>query len=158
MLNFTDVNLKPISGIAKFQFTGSTGRGHISMICEGCTETNNKCFKFYNLAKPISCIIYLEASNLYGHSMMQLPPTEVPEWVNLKDFDLDNYSSNLQIVCLSEVDLDYPDKLHNLYDDYHLAGEKIKVTEEMFSKFQLQIIKGNYISFFLVKTKNLFLI
>ena len=90
--------------------------------------------------------------------MMQLLPIEVPEWVNPKNFDLDNYSSNRQIVCQLEVDLDYPDKLHNFYDDYHLAGEKIKVTEEMFSKFQLQIIKGNYISFFLVKTKNLFLI
>ena len=50
MLNFTDVNLKLISGIEKFQFTGSTVRGHISMICKGCTETNNKRFKFYNLA------------------------------------------------------------------------------------------------------------
>ena len=30
---------------------------------------------------------------------MQLLPIEVPEWVNPKNFDLDNYSSNRQIVC-----------------------------------------------------------
>ena len=42
-----------------------------------------------------------------------------------------------------EVDLDYPDELHDLHNDYPLAGEKIKVTEEMMSQYQLQIIKYN---------------
>ena len=58
--------------------------------------------------------------------MMQLLPTEILDWVNQNDFDLDNYPNNGPIVCLLEFDLDYPDKLHDLCDDYHLDGEKIK--------------------------------
>ena len=38
-------------------------------------------------------------------------------------------------------------------NDYPLAGEKIKVTEEMFSKYQLQIIEDN--NFSLGKNKKL---
>ena len=42
-----------------------------------------------------------------------------------------------------EIDLDYPDELHNLHNDYPLASEKIKVTKEMLSEYQLQIIEDN---------------
>ena len=48
--------------------------------------------------------------------------------------------------CFLEVDLDYLNDLHNLHNDYPLAGEKIKLTEEMLSKFQLQIIGDNNLS------------
>ena len=33
--------------------------------------------------------------------------------------------------------------MHNLHNDYPLAGEKIKVTKEMLSEYQLQIIEDN---------------
>ena len=54
-----------------------------------------------------------------------------------------NYSDDSPLSCFLEVDLDYPNKLHDLYNDYTLAGEKIKVTEEMLSKYQLKIIGNN---------------
>ena len=38
-----------------------------------------------------------------------------------------------------EVDLKYPKKLHDLHNDYPLAPEKIKVTEDMLSKYSKQI-------------------
>ena len=52
-----------------------------------------------------------------------------------------------------EVDLDYPNEMHDLHNDYLLASEKIKVTEEMLSKYQLQIMKDN--NFSLGKSKKL---
>ena len=39
-----------------------------------------------------------------------------------------------------EVDLEYPQELHDLHNDYILAPEKMKVTKEMLS-FILQINK-----------------
>ena len=48
----------------------------------GCTETNNKFLKSYNANKRISYIKYLDANNLYEHSMMQLLPTEILHWVS----------------------------------------------------------------------------
>ena len=74
---------------------------------------------------------------------MQLLPTEILDWVNPKDFNLDNYSNDSTLGCFLEVDLDYPAELHDFHNDYHLVGAKIKLAEEMLSKHQLQIIENN---------------
>ena len=76
---------------------------------------------------PYSYIIYLVTNNLYGRSMMQL----LLDWVNPKDFNLDNHSINTPIGCFLEVDLDYPDELHNLHNDYPLVGEKIEAKKNV---------------------------
>ena len=65
MLKFTDVNIKLISDTEKHQFVESMIRGAISMICKGNAETNNNFLKSYNAEKSRSCIIYLDANNLY---------------------------------------------------------------------------------------------
>ena len=49
--------------------------------------------------------------------MTQLLPTEILDWVNSKDFNLDNYSNNSLIGCFLQVDPYYPDELHNLHSD-----------------------------------------
>ena len=36
---------------------------------------------------------------------------------------------------LLEVDLEYPDKLHELHNDYPLAPEKLAVSSDMLSKY-----------------------
>ena len=70
MLRFTNVNLKLILDIEKYRLVESLIRGGISMICKGYAEANNKFLKSYDINKPTSCIIYLDANNLYGYSMM----------------------------------------------------------------------------------------
>ena len=124
---FTDVNLKLISNIKKYQFFESPIRGSISMIFKGYAKANNKFLKSYDANKPTSYIIYLDANNLYGHSIMHILPTEILDWVNPKDFNLDSYSNNSPISCFLEVDLNYLNELHDSHNDYPLAGRKIKV-------------------------------
>ena len=58
--------------------------------------------------------------------MMHLQPTETLDWVNRKGFNRNNYSNHNPIGCFLDVDLDYPDELHGLQNNYALAGEKIK--------------------------------
>ena len=77
MFRFTNDNLKLISDFEKYQFTESTMRSGISMICEGYAEAINKLLKSYNYKNPSSYIMYLDANNLYGHSMIQLLPPEL---------------------------------------------------------------------------------
>ena len=53
--------------------------------------------------------------------------------IRLNQKGLDNYSNNSPIGSFLEFDCDYTDELHDFHNDYPLAGEKIKVTEEMLS-------------------------
>ena len=64
---------------------------------EGYTEPINKLLKSYNANEPGSSILYLDANNLYRQSMMQLLPTGIFDWVNPKDFSLNNNSNNVII-------------------------------------------------------------
>ena len=60
------------------------------------------------------------------------------------------YQENVRVfLCIVQGKLF--DELDDLHNNYPLAGEKIKVTEEMLSKYQLQIIE-DYV-FFLGKNK-----
>ena len=67
------------------------------MICQGYAEANSKLLEFYNNNKLTLYIVYLDANNLYGHSMTQLIPTEILDWVDPKDFSLDGYSNDSPI-------------------------------------------------------------
>ena len=53
----------------------------------------------------------------------------------IKVFDLDTISENSLVVYILEVDLEYPDFLHDLQNDYPSCPEKIEVTHEMLSKY-----------------------
>ena len=55
---------------------------------------------------------------------------------------MEKYSSNSSKECVSEVDFEYPKELrelHNDYNDYPLAADKIKIKREMLSNYQLRI-------------------
>ena len=42
----------------------------------------------------------------------------------MTDDELDDWE---HLSCILEVDLEYPEKLHNLHNDYHLAPEHVKI-------------------------------
>ena len=50
-------------------------------------------------------------------------------------FDVDSISQKSPIGYFFEVDLDYPDELHELLNDYPLAPEKRAVSSDMLSKY-----------------------
>ena len=124
---FTSVRMKLISDAEEYQ---SMIRGYMLIIFMGCTEANNKFLRSYNPRKAILYISYLDANNLNNYSMMQRLPNEILDWVNPEKFILENYSDNVSIGCFLEVDIDYPDELHNFYNDYPLVAKKIKVTKK----------------------------
>ena len=74
--------------------------------------------------------------------MSQKLPTGNFEWVdkniNLSDYDVDSSKG-----IILEVDLEYPKELHDLHNDYPVAPEKIKVSNEMLSNY-CKIIAEKY--------------
>ena len=79
ILRFTGVKLILMRDIEKYQFIESTTRDCISMIFRGYAEANKTFLKSYDASKSTSYIIYLNAKNWYGHSMMHLLTTEILE-------------------------------------------------------------------------------
>ena len=81
MVMVSNVNLKRMPDIEKYQFIETTMRGGISMICKSDAKSDNKLLKLNDANKSRSYIIYLDANNLHGHSPMQLFQTEILDWL-----------------------------------------------------------------------------
>ena len=91
----------------------------------------------YDLKKPSTVIIYLDKNNLYGWSMSEYLPYEWLE--NVDEFDVMSINEKSEIGCFLEVDFEYPNKLHELHNDYPLAPEKFAVSSDMLSKYCKEI-------------------
>ena len=129
MLKMTGVELEKISDIDKYLFIEKGLRGGISYIAKRCAKANNKYMNDYDPKKQSTFISYLHMNNLYGRAMSEYLPYEGFEWLkNIDEFDLISISEISLIGYFLEVDLKYPDELHELHKDYPLASEKLAVS------------------------------
>ena len=62
------------------------------------------------------------ANNPYSWAMLKQLPTSGFKWMT--DDELDDWE---HLSCILEVDLEYPEQLHNLHNDYPLAPERVKI-------------------------------
>ena len=138
MLKMTDIKLELMTDIDMFQFIEKGLRGGISYIANRYGKANNKYMKKYDEKAPSKYIMYLDANNLYGWAMSQYLPTGGFRWMTQKQIDkinLATYKEDSEKGFIAEVDLEYPEKLHDLHNDYPLAPEKVKVTSDMLSEY-----------------------
>ena len=66
--------------------------------------------------------LHLDANNLNGWAMSKQLSTSGFEWMT--DDELDDWK---HLSCFLEVDLEYPEDLHDLHNDYLLAQERVKI-------------------------------
>ena len=132
-----------------FQFIEKGMRGGTSYIANRHGEANNKYMKTYNEKLPSKYIMYLDANNLYGWAMSQYLPTGNFKWLSQKKIEkttLGKYTENNNKGLILEVDLEYPQELHNLHNDFPLGPEKIKVAKDMLSDYCKKIAEKFNIS------------
>ena len=135
MLKMTGINLELITDIDMQLFIEKGLRGGISYIAHRHATANNKYMKNFDLDKLISYIMYLDANNLYGWAMSQPLPYRNFRWVESNNV----IPKRKGIGHIYEVDLEYPEELHDLHNDYPCAPEKIKVTDDMLSDYCREI-------------------
>ena len=138
MLKMTDIKLELMTDVDMFQFIEKGLRGGISYIANRYGKANNKYMKDYKKDKPSKYIMYLDANNLYGWAMSQYLPTGGFKWLKqnkIDNLDLKKYDKENKKGIILEVDLEYPEKLHDLHNDYPLAAEKIKVEKSILSNY-----------------------
>ena len=63
---------------------------------------------------------------------MDLPYGEFKWLKNVDNFDVNSISENSPIGYTLNVDLEYPDELYALHNDYPLTPEKLAITYDMF--------------------------
>ena len=90
----------------------------------------------YDSEKPSTFITYLDKNNLYGWAMSEYLPYEKFEWVkNVDELDVMSINKKSGVGYFLEVDLEYPNELHELHNDYPLAPEKLAVSNDMLSTY-----------------------
>ena len=130
MLKITGVNLELLSNVDMLLMIEKGIRGGVSMVSNRYGKANNKYMKDFNKKEPSKYLTYLDANNLYGCAMSEKLPVHSFKWMSNKE--IENLFNN-QIVqvwektpCILEVDLIYPEELHDLHNDYPLCPERVE--------------------------------
>ena len=127
MITMTEIELELISDNEMHLFIEKRMRVGISYIGKRYSKANNK---------TRNLMMLMNQANLYGWGKSQCLPYSGFELLNQKQFDKFNVnpiSNNSPIEYILEVDLEYPDKLHELHNDYPYALEKLKISQNMLS-------------------------
>ena len=130
MLKMTKINLELLSDIDMLLMIEKGIRGGISIISNRYGKANNKYMKDHNKKEASKYLMYVDANNLYGWAMSQKLPVHSFNW--LTDKEIKNLFK-VQVVqfwertpCILEVDLEYPEELHDLHNDYPLCPERVE--------------------------------
>jgi len=84
----------------------------------------------YDSNKIDEYIVYLDANNLYGYAMSQYLPQKKIKWNKMNKWNEEKIMQipdNNNIGYTFEVDLEYPENLHNYHNNYPLAPENIQI-------------------------------
>ena len=144
MLKMTKIELELISDSDIYLFLMDTIRGGVCVVNKKHVIANNiyirkvhdessdkKVKKNLKTNDSNKFIMYLDANNLYGHSMSKLLPYRNFKWSN--DLTLD--PNNLQ-TGINEVDIEIPKELHYKFKEYPLAPEIKNIPQDMLSNYQ----------------------
>ena len=148
MLKMTGVKLKTSSDIDIYLFIEKGLRGGISYITKRYAKANNKCIKNHDPTEPSIYISYLDMNNLHGWTMSDYLPYGRFKWLkNVDKFDVNSVSKINPVGYILKVDLEYPDELHVLHNDYPLAPGKLVIPYEMLSDCMKNVVhnKANYV-------------
>ena len=125
MLKMTKIKLELISDPDMYLFLMDTIRGGISVCNKKHVIADNKYID--KNTKNNKYLMYLDANNLYGVSMVQSLPYKNFKWSD--DLTLDQ-------IGIYEVDIEIPKELHNKFKDYPLCPEIKSIPEDNLSEYQ----------------------
>ena len=143
LLKKTGVELELLTDYDQHLFIEKGLRGGISMVSKRYARANNHLIEGYDSSKPNTHILYLDANNLYGWAMSQPLPTGGFQWVD--DCDrltetITEHPADSHEGYILEVDLEYPEELHNVHNAYPLAPERMVVKKEWMSEYQHELL------------------
>ncbi|KFM71739.1 hypothetical protein X975_17934, partial [Stegodyphus mimosarum] len=123
MLKCTQVEIELFVDYDMLLFIEQGIRGGVSQCSKRYSRANHKYMNEHDDKKESLFLVYLDANNLYGWAMSQKLPLKNYQWCTITDINsIPNDSSEGYIL---EVDLDYPEDIHDAHSDLPLAPVNI---------------------------------
>jgi hypothetical protein len=144
MLKMTGVKIDQITDYDMYLFIERSKRGGISVVTTRYSKANNKYLnENYNPNEEDKYIMYLDANNLYGFSMIQKLPYKNYQWDESKwdEKRILSLKDDADVGYMFDVDLEYPEELHEIHNDYPLAPESYTVKREELSQKCVELSK-----------------
>ena len=144
-LKSTKVKLDLLTDIDMVLMVERGIRGGISCAMTRHAVANNQRSQNYDPNSPSSFITYLDVNNLYGYALSDTLPVSDFRWVeeschNMVIEKILRGTQRPDEGFILEVDLEYPECLHDLHNDYPLAPEGVEINSEQLSPYQKELI------------------
>ena len=140
-LKYTNIRLQTLQDIDLILLLENNIRGGISSVLRDR----------YVKSDEIKKIIYMDATNLYGHSMSQmLPSDEIEMWHGHPDLYMDkleeilNTPDDNDIGYFIEVDLKYLDHIKEKTKNFPFAPPNKNIDEDKYTEYMKKIKPKNY--------------
>ena len=125
MLRYTKVEIELLSDIDQLMFFERGIRGGLCQVNKNYVEANNKYMADYNPDKQENYLLYLDINALYSCAMgCHFLPKDGFKWVeNCENFDVRGISDTSPVGYVLEVDLTYPNYIHDTLRSSLLSGK-----------------------------------
>ncbi|KYN21651.1 hypothetical protein ALC57_05969, partial [Trachymyrmex cornetzi] len=119
MLKYTGIRFELLTDIDMVMFVERGVRGGLSQCSYRYAQANNKYnASSYDPSEPSTYLMYFDVNNLYGWAMSESLPYGEFQWVDdIERFDVMSVASDSVIGYILEVDLAYPQSVHNAHVD-----------------------------------------
>lgn len=146
MLKYTKCKFETNQDVDILLFIEQGIRGGIGQCSNRICTANNKYLekKKFN-PQRVTTLWYFDVNNLYGCGMMQLLAYEALTWVDT-NIDVTSIPDDSPVGYILEVDLEYPDTLHELHKDLSFCPEHRTPPNSNYPKLNTSLYdKYNYV-------------
>ncbi|XP_046806281.1 uncharacterized protein LOC124419759 [Lucilia cuprina] len=150
MLKITKIKFPLITDKTKLTFLQKGLRGDVAVCAKRHAIANNKYLDDYNDQMPAKYLIQFKDNSWYEWAMSQVLPQSDFEWLTVNEnFSLDSLTNDHKYGYILEVELKYPQEVHDLHNSLPFCSEKKALNDSKEEKLFADLNhKYNYVIYY----------